>query len=445
MSETLLASRVVTSGGVLAPGWVRIEAGVIVGVGEGEPELTARGDAGASRATQDRSREDGAETGAAREGDASSSASAGAGARAGAGAGAGAGADTVRNLGDVTLVPGFVDAHVHGGGGVSYPEVSTRGAAGVRVAREAHLAHGTTSTMASLVTASAPELLDQVRELAPLVADGTLRGLHLEGPWLSPARKGAHDASALRSPDAAEIDALLDAGRGAIRLVTIAPELPGALAAIARLAGAGVVVAIGHTDADFEQTRRGIDAGATVATHLFNAMPELHHRNPGPVLALLEDGRVTLELVADGVHLHPEVVRWVERAVGVDRVMLVTDAMGAAACGDGQYRLGALDVSVHGGVAKVAGTETIAGSTATMDALFRQRALRGRELGSSDNESLVAAVRETSTNPARALGLGDVGDIAVGKRADIVVLDAELMVAGVILFGKPIETHANSR
>ena len=148
--------------------------------------------------------------------------------------------------------------------------------------------------MASLVSAAAPDLLEQVRGLAPLVADGTLRGIHLEGPWLSAARKGAHDEGALRAPDAAEIDALLEAAQGAIRMVTIAPELPNALAAIAHFAEAGVVVALGHTDADFEQTRRGIVAGATVATHLFYAMPAPLPRAPGPVLALLEAERATL-------------------------------------------------------------------------------------------------------------------------------------------------------
>lgn len=390
MAEVLVASRVVTSCGVHAPGWLRIETGLVAEVGAGRPAADAFPD------------------------------------------------DTIRDLGDVTIVPGFVDAHVHGGGGSAYPEATPTEMAAAIVARDAHLARGTTATMASLVTAQPAELLAQVTALAPLVAGGALRGIHLEGPWLHPARKGAHDESALREPDLVEIEALLAAGDGAIRMVTIAPELPGALAAIERFVAAGVVVAIGHTDADFAQTKAAIDAGATVATHLFNAMPPLLHRAPGPVLALLEDERVMLELVADGVHLHPELVGWVEHSAGLDRVMLVTDAMGAAACGDGAYRLGALEVTVADGIAKIAGTDTIAGSTATMDALFRQRAIQRPRAGATD-EALVAAVKLTATNPARAMGWADIGDLSAGKRADFVVLNKELQTEAVFLAGKQLK------
>ncbi|MFC7766269.1 N-acetylglucosamine-6-phosphate deacetylase [Leucobacter soli] len=201
-----------------------------------------------------------------------------------------------------------------------------------------------------------------------------IRGIHLEGPWLSPVRAGAHAPGLLRHPDPRELDALLAAGRGRIRMVTIAPELPGALDAIRRIVDAGAVAAIGHTDADYETTRRAIDAGARVATHLFNAMRPLHHREPGPTLALMEDPRVSVELIADGVHLHPALVDGVRDAVGPDRVLLVTDAMDAAGYADGDYRLGELDVEVRGGIARLAGSDTIAGSTATMDAMFRAAA-----------------------------------------------------------------------
>lgn len=449
MSEVLVASKVVTSTGVHAPGWVRIDGEMITAVGAGDPASvqlpTQRPTQSPARPAAQRLTQPPTQPPTAPAVQSPAQPAVQPPAQQ---------AETVRDLGDVTLVPGFVDAHVHGGGGSSYPEISQLSARAALESRRAHLARGTTSTMASLVTAQPDELLEQVRALAPLVADGTLRGIHLEGPWLSPARKGAHDERALRQPDLAEINALLEAAQGAIRMVTIAPELPGALAAISRFAGAGVVVAIGHTDADFDEARRGIDAGATVATHLFNAMPPLLHRAPGPVLALLEDERVTLELVADGVHLHPELVRWVERAAGLSRIMLVTDAMGAAACGDGSYQLGALDVSVEGGVAKIAGTDTIAGSTATMDALFRGRAILedaaevtgagpGVAAGTTD-ASLVAAVRMTSTTPARAMGWADVGDIAPGKRADLVVLDARLQVREVMLGGARVEAGSGA-
>ncbi len=437
MNQVLRAARVVTSTGVHAPGWVHVERGVIAGVG------------GGSRPDEDRPDV------------------------------VGAGSATVRDLGDATLVPGFVDVHVHGGGGASYPEAGTAprresGAAGRRdpaqpalIARDAHLVHGTTSTMASLVAEPPERLRDQLAALVPLALAGEIRGIHLEGPWLSPARKGAHDPAALRAPDPREVESLLEAGRGTIRMVTVAPELPGAMEAIERLTAAGVVVAIGHTEADFDTTVRAIDAGATVATHLFNAMPPLLHRDPGPALALLRDERVFLELIDDGAHLHPALVDWVVESAGAERVMLVTDAMAAACCPDGGYRLGALDVDVAGGVARLAGTDTIAGGTATMDVLFRRRAIlvgdrdggaagdaagaagtagaggasdpAADRAGAADDSALVAAVKLTALTPARAMGWDDAGDIAPGKRADLVVLDPGLGVREVIRGGAVID------
>ncbi len=266
------------------------------------------------------------------------------------------------DLGDVVVAPGFVDMHVHGGGGGAFFE-ATDESVGATVAL--HRRHGTTSMMASLVSDQPEALRRQVGFLADHVADGALLGIHLEGPWLAERRCGAHEPTALRDPDPAEIEALLRAGRGAVRMVTLAPELPGALEAIRRIVDAGAVAAIGHTDATYEQARAAIDAGATVATHLFNAMRPVHHREPGPVVAALEDPRVTVELIHDGVHLHPALHRLVTADVGVDRVALVTDAMAAAGMSDGAYRLGSLAVDVTDGVARVAGTDTIAGSTAT--------------------------------------------------------------------------------
>ncbi|WP_111767246.1 N-acetylglucosamine-6-phosphate deacetylase [Nakamurella deserti] len=332
------------------------------------------------------------------------------------------------DLGSVTVVPGFVDMHVHGGGGGAFPEAT---AAASRAAVELHRRHGTTSMVASLVTAAPDTLLRQVAVLADQVGDGDLVGLHLEGPWLSPRRCGAHEVGALRDPDAAELDRVLAAGRGTIRMVTLAPERRGGTAAIRRLVDAGVVAAVGHTDASYDQVRDAIAAGATVGTHLFNAMRPVHHREPGPVLALLEDPRVTVELINDGVHLHPALYREVTRAAGADRTALVTDAMAAAGMSDGDYVLGPLPVTVTDGVARVVGTDTIAGSTATMDGVFRGAVTHcGRPL----DEALLLAVRQTSTTPARALGLSGAG-LAVGGPADLVVLDDGLAVTGVFRRG----------
>ncbi len=324
---------------------------------------------------------------------------------------------------DSVVVPGFVDVHVHGGGGHSYPDGVDAAAGAARF----HLRHGTTTTLASLVTAAPAELLAGVRALADATRRGTVAGIHLEGPWLSPARCGAHDRTRMRDPDPAEIEAVLAAGGGAIRMVTLAPELPGSDEAIRRFIDAGVVVAVGHTGATYEQTRRAIDTGATVGTHLFNAMPPLHHRAPGPALALLENPEVTVELIADGVHVHPAVLDAVVRFAGPDRVAVVTDAIAAAGRGDGAFRLGAVPIDVVSGVARVSGTDTIAGSTATMDRLFSTVAgLAG----------LAAAVHMTAQTPARALGLERVGSLRVGHDADVVVLDADLGVTAVMVRGE---------
>lgn len=327
-----------------------------------------------------------------------------------------------RDFPDCTVVPGFIDMHVHGGGGASYTDGH-----GIADAAGFHLRHGTTTTLASLVTASPDELLSGVRALAGATRRGVVAGIHLEGPWLSRARCGAHDPNRMRDPDAAEIDAVLAAGDGAIRMVTLAPELPGADDAIGRLRDAGVVVALGHTNATYEQTQHAIALGATVGTHLFNAMPPLHHREPGPVLALLRNPRVTVEIIADGVHLHPEVVHAVIETAGPDRVAAVTDAIAAAGCDDGAFRLGAKPIDVVSGVARVRGTSTIAGSTATMDQLFGNVAA---------GAGLAAAVRTTSATPARALGLERVGELRAGYDANLVVLDRDLRVEAVMARGE---------
>lgn len=323
-------------------------------------------------------------------------------------------------------MPGFIDTHVHGGGGASYTDQDD-----IARAADFHLRHGTTTTLASLVTAEPAKLLTGVRALAAATRDRVIAGIHLEGPWLSRSRCGAHDPELMRDPDSTEVDALLAAGGDAIRMVTLAPELPGSDAAIRRFVDAGVVVAVGHTNASYEQTERAVALGATVGTHLFNAMPPLHHRDPGPVLALLADPRVTVELIADRVHVHPAVLRTVIDSAGPDRVTVVTDAIAAAGCPDGEFRLGAVPIDVVSGVARVRGTSTIAGSTATMDQLFRNVA----ELGADRDAALAAAVQMTAATPAHALGLDRVGSLRPGYEANLVVLDRDLRVSAVMVDG----------
>ena len=313
-----------------------------------------------------------------------------------------------------TVVPGFVDMHVHGGGGASYASGIAEEAL---TAARTHLEHGTTTTVASTVTGEIDEICRQASVLSELVEDGVLAGVHFEGPFISINRCGAHQPDLLRDPDPALVRKLVDAARGTAKMVTLAPELEGGIESIRLLKELGVIAAIGHTDARYDKTLEGIEAGATVATHLFNAMPGIAHRAPGPIVALLEDERITVELIGDGVHLHPAVIDLAMTGAGLDRVALITDAMSAAGFGDGLYPLGPLQVRVEDGVARLVEGGSIAGSTLTLDVAFRRAvALNGL--------SLVRAAQVLSLNPARLLGVADrVGSIETGKDADLVVLD----------------------
>ena len=329
--------------------------------------------------------------------------------------------DTIVDASGHWLTPGFVDIHGHGGGGVSYDD----GAEQILTARALHRAHGTTRAVISLVTAPLEALAARVALIAELcAAHPDILGSHLEGPFLDPGHKGAHDASQLREPDEAAVALLIEAASGTLCQVTIAPELPGGMAAVAQLRAAGVVPAIGHTDADFGGAQAAINAGAGLLTHAFNAMRGLHHRDPGPVAAATHDPRLVLEIIADGVHVHPEVVRMVFAAAPA-RVALVTDAMAAAGASDGHYDLGSLGVDVVDGVARLSDGGAIAGSTLTQDAALRWCV----ETVGIDVASAVTALTET---PARAIGRGDdLGRLVPGFAADAVLLDDALRVAGV--------------
>jgi N-acetylglucosamine-6-phosphate deacetylase len=280
--------------------------------------------------------------------------------------------------------------------------------------------------LASLATASPADTHARAAALAPLVHSGELAGVHLEGPYLSTARCGAQNPAHLRNPEPAEIADLI--ALGVVRMVTMAPELPGALAAIAQLRAHGITVAVGHTDATYEQTIAAVEAGASVATHLGNAMRPIHHRDPGPIVALLQSPTVVCEQVADGVHVHDGMLRHVIQAAGPARVALVTDAMAAAGMPDGDYDLAGQDVTVQDGVARLATSGAIAGSTLTMAEALRHTVRSG--------VSIVDAVAMASSTPARALGLHDsIGAIAAGMRADLVLLDDNLAVTAVLRAG----------
>jgi N-acetylglucosamine-6-phosphate deacetylase len=344
--------------------------------------------------------------------------------------------------------------HVHGGGGASFTE---GGPDDVRRAAAFHRGHGTTRLLASLVTAPLDELERRVAMLADLADEGVIDGIHLEGPFLSAARCGAQNPQHLTAPDVAAFRKLHAAARGWLKMITIAPELPGALDVIRAAAGAGVIAAAGHTDASAEVTAAAVAAGVSHATHLFNGMRPLAHRDPGPAGALL-DSQVTCEVVADGTHLHDTVIRLAARAVGPGNLVLITDAMAAAGMPDGTYRLGDLAVTVTAGVARLTPTATtpstaatlatpapsgrsaaplgsasalgaIAGSTATMDQVVRH-AITAVGLRVPD----VAAA--ASTTPARRLGLSaETGALVPGLSADIVLLDGDFRLTTVIAAG----------
>jgi N-acetylglucosamine-6-phosphate deacetylase len=336
-------------------------------------------------------------------------------------------AGRVVDLQGAWLLPGYVDLHMHGGGGHSV--AASREAMDAAVAF--HRTRGTTSTLVSLMTAPVDDLCAQLAWAAELSRRGPgpgghVLGSHLEGPFLSPRRCGAQNQAHMIAPDRAVLHRLIVAAEGTLRVITLAPELDGALGLIEPLRHAGVIVALGHSDATYEQAMVAIRAGARHATHLFNAMPPLHHRHPGLAGAVLDAG-LPAELINDGRHVHPALVRLVARVNPCP--VLITDAIDATGGGEGTFVLGGQEVHVHGGEARLAGTRSLAGSTLTMDEAVRRAV---RDSGLSIEQASAAA----SAHPARVLGLdADIGSIAPGRRADMVVLDDDLGVIAVMAGG----------
>jgi N-acetylglucosamine-6-phosphate deacetylase len=345
------------------------------------------------------------------------------------------------------ILPGLIDIHCHGGGGHSF---ATTDPAEAAAAAAYHASAGTTRVIASLVTASREDLLRQVRALAPLAAAGQLLGIHLEGPFLAPARRGAHAAGLLRDPEPALVADLLEAAGGTLVIVTLAPERPGAAQVAAMLRAAGVVVAYGHTDAGYECMAQALaqSGGRGLVTHLGNAMPPLHHRAAGPVAAALVAAaadEASVELIADGVHTDAGFTRLVFATAAPGRVVLVTDAMAAAGMPDGDYVLGPMRVTVSGGVARLAepgsepgtgtagrGSGAIAGGTSAL--------LRVVATARAAGVPLAGAVRAASEAPARVLGLsGSRGSLAPGMAADLLVTAEDLTLRRVLRAGGWLE------
>lgn len=374
-AQLLAGGRVVTPGGVLGNAWVHVAGDAVVSIETSKPAVDA----------------------------------------------------PVVDLDGAWLLPGYVDIHMHGGGGHSVADSLP----GMEAAVAYHRGHGTTSTLVSLMTAPVDDMSEQLGWAAELTHRGpTLRGhvlgSHLEGPFLSPRRRGAQNAAHMIAPDPAILDRFLAAADGSLRMATLAPELEGATALISPLRDAGVIVAMGHSDATYEQAAAAIHAGANHVTHLFNAMPPLHHRAPGLIGAALEAG-IACELINDGRHVHPALIGLVARLI--DCPVLITDAIDAAGVGDGSFVLAGQEVHVQDGEARLASTRSLAGSTLTMDEALR-RSVKDSGL------PLELASAAAAANPARVLGLEtSIGSIAPGQLADLVVLDDDLEVTAVMAAG----------
>ena len=310
-----------------------------------------------------------------------------------------------------TLIPGFVDIHTHGAGGHYF---SAPNPDQISAVINTHMAHGTTSMLASLVSEPVESLISQIKRLLPFVNQSAVRGIHLEGPYLAHSHCGAHDPALLRRPAIDELKELIDASENTIRMITIAPELEGAIPAIEYLVGQGIAVALGHTGADPIATRAAIKAGASIITHFNNGMPKLDSGENISSVSL-GDPEIALELILDGVHVNDESVRRILK-LAPGRIIAVTDAMSAAGAGDGKYTIGKLDVLVKDGVARLTSKGSLAGSTLTMDRAFIN-------LRDSFGLSIAEASFATSTLPAIRIGLTDVGSIDVGKRPDFLEIN----------------------
>jgi N-acetylglucosamine-6-phosphate deacetylase len=378
--KILSNARVVTPGGVLDPGWIALDADRIHTMGSGDPPM---GDV------------------------------------------------EINDLGSNYVLPGFVDLHMHGGGGAG---VTTTDPAEILRAIAFHRRHGTTRTLASLVTSPVEEMAAAARTVVDIMSSSgslerSIAGIHLEGPFLNPLHRGAHHSDHVLAPDVKALRRLLDSGDGRIRVVTLAPELDGGMDLVREVAASGAVASIGHTDATYDQAHQAFEAGARMATHLFNAMRPFHHREPGPAGAALTHDAVTCELINDGVHLHSATTRLALAAAGAARIAFVTDATPAAGMTDGRFNLGPVPILAQRGKVTLLDGVTNAGSTLTMDRAVRHAV---RCVGVPITQAATAA----ATTPSRALGLGGrTGSIESGKDADLVVMTADLRVHAVIARG----------
>jgi N-acetylglucosamine-6-phosphate deacetylase len=342
------------------------------------------------------------------------------------------------DFGGAILAPGFIDIHIHGAGG---HDVMRPPSEGLPAMEKVLARHGVTSYFPTTVTAPMDITLSALERLADVVEEARANssgqraqpvGIHLEGPFLSHTRRGVHPPENLVPPSIAVFDRLWQAARGHVKLMTIAPEVDGALEVIREASKRGVTVSLGHSDATLEQARAGVAGGARHATHTFNAMRPLSHRDPGILGLVLTDERVTADIILDGIHVEPVVAKVFLKMMGPERAVLISDALSATGMPDGHYRLGAFDIEVKDG--KCLAGETLAGSVLTLDRAVRN-AMR---FGNFDAQQ---AVRAASLNPATVTGIStQKGKLAAGHQADMVVLNSKYEVMQTIIHGQEMNS-----
>ncbi len=331
---------------------------------------------------------------------------------------------------DKFIVPGYIDIHIHGGGGSDVMDGDYEAINQIAIA---HSHFGTTSFLPTTMTMSKDKIIRSLRSICEAVKKGTegaeILGIHMEGPYINPEKKGAQKEEDIKKISIEEFLEFNQASGNLIRLVTIAPEMPGAISLIKYLYKQGIIASVGHTNATYVQTQAGIQAGLSHVTHTFNAMRELHHREPGVVGAALTSPELTVEVIADGVHIHPVVLKILTKIKKGEEIVLITDAMRAAGLKDGTYDLGGQEVIVVKGQARLK-DGTLASSVLTMDKAVKN-------MVNKVGIQLPKAIQMASFNPARSIGIDDKkGSLEPGKDADIVILNKNLETELTIVAGK---------
>ncbi|MFD1269392.1 N-acetylglucosamine-6-phosphate deacetylase [Paenibacillus motobuensis] len=325
------------------------------------------------------------------------------------------------------LIPGMIDVHIHGANGYDMMDGTE---ASIQEVSHICAATGCTSFLATSVSSTMYDLLNMIRSVKSVIGrerGAKIAGIHLEGPYLNPKRKGMQNEKYLRHPDLDEMKLIFQEAGSLIKMVTVAPELPGGLELISYLKDQGVVIAVAHSDATYEEAKEAFGAGASHVTHCFNGMRPIHHRDPGLIVAAFEEPHVSLQAIVDQVHLHPAIIRLMHRIKGPEGMVLITDALQAMGLGDGEYLFGGHNVTVSEGIARLS-DGTLASSTVTMNEALR--------LTVENGISFTDAVQMASTSPARILGLSNKGKIEIGYDADFVLLNEKYEVQWTMIEGQ---------